>query len=64
MKQHPVFLEALDLGQVHRLVVRNLEALAGFDAQHAPQMLGRFARDLGPLIPHRLHKEPSSGHVQ
>ncbi len=57
-------LEAIDLGEVHALVVGDLELLPGFRPENPAQVVRRLTRQLGAAASHRRHKEPPPGHVE
>jgi hypothetical protein len=46
------------------MIVRDLVLLAGFDAQHAREMVRVFAGNFRAAVAHLIHEEPSPSHVR
>jgi len=55
--------EPFDLGEIDVAVIRNLEFLAGLDAQHPREMLRLLAGNPGVPIFHSIHKKSPPRHV-
>src|SRR5947207_1201249 len=59
-----VLASGLDGSQPGALVIRDLEFLAGLDAQHASQMMGILTGNFGLAFADLINEEAAARHVQ